>query len=157
MPTTCLSSQVIKTARTRWGGHTDLQIELTSLRIYEKELTRSSGPGAQHGTQQCFAVLGCGYMGSRVAAELALAGHTVYIHDVAGDAVCKGRVSDALGDAEQCVGSLHKLCAVVSLSHLTFARFAGAQLVSWGEGRKRLRGGLTHWRAWYVARLSHRL
>ena len=30
--------QVIKTARTRWGGHTDLQIELTSLRVYEEQL-----------------------------------------------------------------------------------------------------------------------
>ena len=30
--------KVIREGRTRWGGHTDLQIELTSLRIYEAVL-----------------------------------------------------------------------------------------------------------------------
>ena len=95
--------QVIKTARTRWGGHTDLQIELTSLRVYETQLRHEleeeqSTPDQVPRT----AVLGCGYMGSRVAAELALCGHNVQVFDVLSADEAVERVANALADAEQC-------------------------------------------------------
>eukprot|EP01049_Picozoa_sp_SAG25_P007867 SAG25_NODE_668_length_6042_cov_5.337540_2_plen_158_part_00 len=93
--------QVIKTARTRWGGHTDLQIELTSLRVYEEQLRAQLGMAPRLAAQR-IAVLGCGYMGSRVAAELALCGHNVSVYDIQGTASCQAKVSGVLSDARQC-------------------------------------------------------
>ena len=96
-------SAVVQQARTRFGGHTDVQIELTSLRVYEARL-RASGGGSSEPVLPAMraAVIGAGYMGSRIAVELLLGGHEVSVFDVSGIDYVRQAMGDALEEALGC-------------------------------------------------------
>lgn len=116
----------VKQTRTRFGGHADVQIALTSLRVYEaKLLAKSAAAGGGGGAAAApkllgdfagkagsptkappaavtprTAVIGAGRAdGARVAAELLIGGHEVSVYDAAGLAYTKEAVAAALGDA----------------------------------------------------------
>ena len=90
--------KVIREGRTRWGGHTDLQIELTSLRIYEAVLRAEQGQEVPSPAMRT-AVIGAGYMGARIAAEMLRVGHEVFVYDIAGARTAEAAVEAALDDA----------------------------------------------------------
>jgi NADPH-dependent 2,4-dienoyl-CoA reductase/sulfur reductase-like enzyme len=104
---------IVDKARTRWGGHTDLQVELTSLRVYQAALREELGADSTKPTTARAraaartAVLGCGFMGCRVAAEMALCGHIVTVYDICDEPLALDRIHDALVDGQS--GNLSNL------------------------------------------------
>ena len=95
--------KIVHKARTRWGGHTDLQIELTHLRVHQQQLLfQRQGSSTSTVRARRVAVVGCGYVGSRVGAELARCGCTVAMCDAAGRKFVDSSVADALADAYEC-------------------------------------------------------
>jgi hypothetical protein len=93
----------VKHTRTRFGGHIDVQVSLTALRVHEAKLAkRAADPGAADAdaAPRHTAVLGVGG-GAKVAAELLSLGHHVHVFDAtAGTARIKQAVSGALFEAQ---------------------------------------------------------
>lgn len=90
--------KVIREGRTRWAGHTDVQIALSALRVYEVKLQEEQGLRPPRPLMRS-AVIGAGYMGARIASELLIGGHEVFVFDIAGAAVVEQAVGRALDDA----------------------------------------------------------
>lgn len=90
--------EVIREGRLRWGGHTDIQIELSALRVYEAKLEAEQGVREPRPLMRS-AVIGAGYMGARIASELLIGGHEVFVFDIAGAATVQDAVGQALDDA----------------------------------------------------------
>jgi hypothetical protein len=89
---------VIREGRTRWAGHTDVQVALSALRVYEAKLQEAQGRRPPRPLMRS-AVIGAGYMGARIASELLIGGHDVFVFDIAGAAVVEQAVGRALDDA----------------------------------------------------------
>jgi hypothetical protein len=89
---------VIREGRLRWGGHTDIQVELSAIRVYEAKLMAEQGQSEPAPLMRS-AVIGAGYMGARIAAELLIGGHEVFVYDIAGAATAQDAVGRALDDA----------------------------------------------------------
>lgn len=90
--------KVIREGRLRWGGHTDVQVDISSLRVYEARLEAELGQAVAP-VEMTSAVIGAGYMGARIAAELLIGGHEVYVHDIAGPETVEANIARVLEDA----------------------------------------------------------
>ena len=115
---------VVKKARTRFGGHTDVQVELTSLRVHEAKLRHELDAGSEPPAPARCAIIGAGYVGARVAAELIIVGQDVRIYDLAGAARVRQAVAEGLEDAQRS-GYCSKADAVAALRRLTAAGSVG--------------------------------
>eukprot|EP01049_Picozoa_sp_SAG25_P002715 SAG25_NODE_147_length_13803_cov_29.064361_15_plen_280_part_00 len=141
-------SALVKKARTRFAGHMDVQIALTSLRVYDQLLKRERGGGAAAaavpgrgrghqgvGTAGCScAVIGACFMGARIAAELLLCGSEVSVYDRAGVEFVTHAVGDALQDGVRCgfLGAEDKATAMrqlVAAPTIAIAVGGGCRLV----------------------------
>ena len=127
---------VVHQAHTRFGGHTDVQIELSALRAYAAKLRLAQQAGvvstpkpaantSPRGRQKTLelelgldpepepepaapepepvrvAVIGAGYVGARVAAELLIEGLDVWVYDRAGTTFVMQAVSSVLTEDGQ--------------------------------------------------------
>lgn len=92
--------KLIWEAQARWGGHTDVYIGISTLRVYERSLLALTDAPAPAPDVTC-AVIGCGYLGARVAAELAICGFTVRVHDKGLQQAAVEPVCAAIREADQ--------------------------------------------------------
>lgn len=118
-------TSAIKHTRTRFGGHIDVQVSLTALRVYQASRVAKAAVGADAAkpTETHTAVLGAlshSQLGARIAAELLSLGHHVHIYDDAGVRRVKPVVSDVLYEA-QSVGLISESDAAAAFRRLEVA------------------------------------